>query len=173
MNVYDTANRLASEIRNSDEYKNYKKAKDEITSNPETKSKVNDFEKLRYEVQLLDYQGKGESEDKNKKLQDMYAMLVQDKKIKEYFDLEVKFNIMIADVNKRLEDREISIALTPQAEQYIIEHGYDPVYGARPLKRYLQKHVETAAARLILNGNINPGDVIKIDLIDGSLDAYV
>ena len=81
--------------------------------------------------------------------------------------------LMIADVNKRLEDREISIALTPQAEQYIIEHGYDPVYGARPLKRYLQKHVETAAARLILNGNINPGDVIKIDLIDGSLDAYV
>ena len=81
--------------------------------------------------------------------------------------------LMIADVNKRLEDRKISIALTPQAEQYIIEHGYDPVYGARPLKRYLQKHVETAAARLILNGNINPGDVIKIDLIDGSLDAYV
>ena len=81
--------------------------------------------------------------------------------------------LMIADVNKRLEDREISIALTPQAEQYIIEHGYDPVYGARPLKRYLQKHVETAAARLILNGNINPGDFIKIDLIDGSLDAYV
>ena len=81
--------------------------------------------------------------------------------------------LMIADVNKRLEDREISIALTPQAEQYIIEHGYDPVYGARPLKRYLQKHVETAAARLILNGNINPGDVIKIVLIDGSLDAYV
>ena len=81
--------------------------------------------------------------------------------------------LMIADVNKRLEDREISIALTPQAEQYIIEHGYDPVYGARPLKRYLQKHVETAAARLILNGNINPGDVIKIDVIDGSLDAYV
>lgn len=81
--------------------------------------------------------------------------------------------LMIADVNKRLEDREISIALTPQAEQYIIEHGYDPVYGARPLKRYLQKHVETAAARLILNGNINPGDIIKIDVIDGSLDAYV
>ncbi len=81
--------------------------------------------------------------------------------------------LMIADVNKRLADREISIALTPQAEQYIIDHGYDPIYGARPLKRYLQKHVETAAARLILAGNINSGDVIKIDVIDGSLDAYV
>ena len=100
MNIYDTANRLASEIRESNEYKDYKKAKEEITSNPETKSKVNDFEKLRYEVQLLEYQGKGEGEDKTKKLQEMYTMLVQDKKIKEYFDLEVKFNIMIADVNK-------------------------------------------------------------------------
>ena len=100
MNIYDTANHLASEIRESNEYKDYKKAKEEITSNPETKSKVNDFEKLRYEVQLLDYQGKGECEDKTKKLQEMYTMLVQDKKIKEYFDLEVKFNIMIADVNK-------------------------------------------------------------------------
>ena len=60
MNIYDTANRLASEIRESNEYKDYKKAKEEITSNPETKSKVNDFEQLRYEVQLLDYQGKGE-----------------------------------------------------------------------------------------------------------------
>ena len=84
MNIYDTANRLASEIRESNEYKDYKKAKEEITSNPETKSKVNDFEKLRYEVQLLDYQGKGECEDKTKKLQEMYTMLVQDKKIKEY-----------------------------------------------------------------------------------------
>lgn len=98
MNVYDTANRLASEIRESNEYKEYKKAKEEITSNPETKNKVSDFEKLRYEVQLLDYQGKGESEDKAKKLQEMYTMLVQDKKIKEYFDLEVKFNVMIADI---------------------------------------------------------------------------
>lgn len=81
--------------------------------------------------------------------------------------------LMIADVNKRLADRDISIALTNQAEQYVIDNGYDPIYGARPLKRYLQKHVETAAARLILNGNINQGDVIKIDVVDGSLTAYV
>ena len=87
-------------LENQTNIKNTKKAKEEITSNPETKNKVSDFEKLRYEVQLLDYQGKGESEDKAKKLQEMYTMLVQDKKIKEYFDLEVKFNVMIADVNK-------------------------------------------------------------------------
>ena len=82
MQVYDTANRLAQEIRDSSEYKEYKKLKDEIHNNPEKKQKVEDFEKLRYEVQL------------------MYATLVQNKDIKEYFDLEVKFNIMIADVNK-------------------------------------------------------------------------
>lgn len=81
--------------------------------------------------------------------------------------------LMVADVNKRLADRELSIMLTPQAEQYIIDHGYDPVYGARPLKRYLQKHVETAAARLILSGTIHSGDVIKIDVVDGTLGAYV
>ena len=100
MNVYDTANRLASEIRESNEYKEYKKAKEEITSNPETKNKVSDFEKLRYKLQILEYQKKSKNEKKKKKLQEMYTMLVQDKKIKEYFDLEVKFNVMIADVNK-------------------------------------------------------------------------
>ena len=72
----------------------------ELTELLASQEVLNDFEKLRYEVQLLDYQGKGECEDKTKKLQEMYTMLVQDKKIKEYFDLEVKFNIMIADVNK-------------------------------------------------------------------------
>jgi cell fate (sporulation/competence/biofilm development) regulator YlbF (YheA/YmcA/DUF963 family) len=100
MNVYDTANRLANEIRESVEYKEYKKAKEEITTNPESKNKVNDFEKLRYEVQLLDYQGKGEDTEKTKKLQEMYEILIKDKQIKEYFDLEVKFNVMIADINK-------------------------------------------------------------------------
>ena len=93
MNVYDTANRLAYEIQQSEEYK---KAKETLMGNTETKKKIEDFEKLRYEVQLLEYTG----EEKNKKLQEMYTILVQDKEIKEYFDLEVKFNVMIADVNK-------------------------------------------------------------------------
>ncbi len=100
MQVYDTANRLAQEIKESNEYKEYKKLKDEIHNNPEKKQKVEEFEKLRYEVQLMEYTGEKKDEEKNKKLEEMYATLVQNKDIKEYFDLEVKFNIMIADVNK-------------------------------------------------------------------------
>lgn len=100
MNVYDTANKLAGEIKTSEEYLKYKKAKKSLDSNVELKKKVEDFEKLRYEVQLLAMQGKEVEEDKNKKLQEMYTILIQNKEIKEYFDLEVKFNVMIADVNK-------------------------------------------------------------------------
>ncbi len=100
MNVYDTANRLAYEIQESEEYKKYKKSKDEVMSNPELKNKIEEFEKLRYDVQLMQYTGEGKDEEKSKKLEEMYAMLVQDKQIKDYFDLEVKFNVMIADVNK-------------------------------------------------------------------------
>lgn len=100
MNVYDTANRLAKEIQESEEYKSYKKLKDEIMSNPESKKKIEEFEGLRYEVQLMQYTGEKRNEEKTKKLEEMYAMLVQDKQIKDFFDLEVKFNVMIADVNK-------------------------------------------------------------------------
>ena len=100
MNVYDTANRLAYEIQESDEYKSYKRVKNEVMSNPDLKNKVEEFEKLRYDVQLMQYTGEDKDEEKTKKLEEMYAMLVQDKQIKEYFDLEVKFNVMIADVNK-------------------------------------------------------------------------
>ncbi len=100
MQVYDTANRLAQEIRNSEEYKAYKKLKDEIYQNPEKKQKVEDFEKLRYDIQVMEYSGQEKDEQKNKKLEEMYATLVENKDIKQYFDLEVKFNIMIADINK-------------------------------------------------------------------------
>ncbi len=100
MNVYDTANRLAYEIQQSDEYKEYKKLKNDIMSDPNSKKKIEDFEKLRYDVQLMQYTGEEKNEEKTKKLEEMYEMLVADKQIKEYFDLEVKFNVMIADVNK-------------------------------------------------------------------------
>ena len=100
MNVYDTANRLAQEIKQSEEYLKYKKRKDEISQDPELKKEVEEFEKLRYEVQLLEYTGEKKDEEKNKKLEEMYKVLVENSIIKEYFDLEVKFNIMIADVNK-------------------------------------------------------------------------
>ena len=72
-------------------------------------------------------------------------------------------DLMMADVNKRLEDKELSIELTDAAKAYIVENGYDPVYGARPLKRYLQKNVETMVARYILGGDVHAGSVMVVD----------
>ena len=79
--------------------------------------------------------------------------------------------LLMADLNKRLADRELKVELTRAAEDYITEKGYDPVYGARPLKRFLQKYVETLAAKLILADKVREGDTILIDLIDGELTA--
>ena len=72
-------------------------------------------------------------------------------------------DLMMADVNKRLEDKELQIELTDTAKAYIVENGYDPVYGARPLKRFLQKNVETMAARYILGGDVHAGSVMVVD----------
>ena len=82
-------------------------------------------------------------------------------------------NLMVADVNRRLAEKEISIRLTPAAEQFIVDNGYDPVYGARPLKRYLQKHVETQAAKLILADKVRAGDTIVMDVENEGLIARV
>ena len=81
--------------------------------------------------------------------------------------------LLVADVNRRLEDRELSIELTDEAKAYVVDGGYDPMYGARPLKRYLQKYVETLAAKLILEGNVAAGDVILLDVEDGELKARI
>lgn len=80
-------------------------------------------------------------------------------------------DLMVADVNNRLADREIQIALTENAKNYIVDGGYDPAYGARPMKRYLQKHVETLAAKLMLQGEVHAEDTILIDALDGRLIA--
>ncbi len=80
-------------------------------------------------------------------------------------------DLQMADLNRRLEDRDLHIALSDEAKSFIVEHGYDPVYGARPLKRYLQKNVETIAAKLILEGSVGEGDTIQIDLLGGELVA--
>ncbi|MEF2879192.1 MAG: ATP-dependent chaperone ClpB [Blautia sp.] len=80
-------------------------------------------------------------------------------------------DLLMADLNRRLKDQELSITLTKPAKDYIIEQGYDPVYGARPLKRFVQKHVETLTARLILEGNMRAEDRIVIDLENGKLTA--
>lgn len=100
MTVYDEVNNLAKAIRDSKEYKEYKTIKDELMKTPELKTKVDEFEKIRYEEQLLAMQGEQQSAEKMKKLQELYEILVQNPNIKEYFEKEVRFNVMIADVNK-------------------------------------------------------------------------
>ena len=84
-------------------------------------------------------------------------------------------DLMVADVNRRLEDRELKVELTDNAKSFVTGHGYDPAYGARPLRRYLQKNVETLAARIILEGNISEGQTIVIDTDEKGekLIAYV
>ena len=81
--------------------------------------------------------------------------------------------LLMQELNERLADREIRVQLSPEAEAYIVDHGYDPVYGARPLKRYLQKYVETMAAKCILADEVEMGDVIYIDVAGTELTAVV
>ena len=78
-------------------------------------------------------------------------------------------DLIINNLNKRLADRELKIELTDAAKKYVADNGYDPVYGARPLKRYLQKNVETLAAKVILEGKVNIGDTITFDVVDNQL----
>ena len=80
--------------------------------------------------------------------------------------------LIIGDLNRRLSDRELTIELTPAAEEFVVENAYDPAYGARPLKRYIQKHVETLSAKLILQDAVGEGDTILIDVKDGRLEAH-
>ncbi len=82
-------------------------------------------------------------------------------------------DLMMKDLNQRLADQEITLELDPSAKDYIIDGGYDPVYGARPLKRYLQKNVETLAAKLILSGKVGMEDTIVFTVRDGELTADV
>ena len=79
--------------------------------------------------------------------------------------------LIIKDVNRRLRDKELTVELTKDAKDYIVDHAYDPVYGARPLKRYVQKHVETLAAKLILSDQVNCRDTILVDVDQDTLVA--
>ncbi len=80
-------------------------------------------------------------------------------------------DLLIEDTNRRLSDRQLRIELTEAARKYVVDGGYDPVYGARPLKRFMQKHVETLTARLILSEGTEENEVIRIDCVDGVLTA--
>ena len=79
--------------------------------------------------------------------------------------------LIIADLNRRLEDKQLTVELTQKAEQFVVDQAYDPVYGARPLKRYIQKYVETLSAKLILADQVEMGDTILIDVENGALCA--
>jgi len=81
--------------------------------------------------------------------------------------------LLMEGLNRRLKDREIKVELSGEAERYVADHGYDPVFGARPLKRFLQKHVETLSAKLILADKVTGGDTIWIDVTDGELSASI
>lgn len=104
MNVYDTVNKLAQEIKDSDEFKNYKKYKELVKSNAEVNENIKKFETLRYELQISAMQGLESNKDKEKELQEVYAELLTKENVKEYFDAEFKFNILLADVNKIIGD---------------------------------------------------------------------
>lgn len=100
MNVYDTANRLAEEIRKSEEYMAFKTSKEILNLKPESLQKVKKFEELRYTVQLELMKSGNRNTEKEKELQNLYVELIEDEIVKKYFETELKFNVMLTDVNK-------------------------------------------------------------------------
>ena len=100
MNVYDTVNKLAQELKEADEYKNLKKYKELINTNAEVKEKIKKFQTLRYEIQIGAMQGAELNKEKETELQELYTELLSKENVKEYFDAEFKFNVLLADVNK-------------------------------------------------------------------------
>ena len=104
MNVYDTANRLAEELKQSEEYSNYKMAKETLNINHVLKKKIKEIEEARYDAQITAMQTGKNDEEKVKKMQDLYVELIQDDIAKKYFEAEMKFNILLADVNNIIGD---------------------------------------------------------------------
>ena len=100
MNIYDTANKLAQEIKESEEYVTYKMAKETINLKYELKTKIDEFEKARYDAQIIALQTGKDDEEKMRHVQQLYGELIQNQEASKYFDAEMKFNILIADVNK-------------------------------------------------------------------------
>lgn len=104
MTVYDTANELARQLAHSREYLEYKEMKEKVHADPVLKDKVEEFEKIRYETQVLAIQGEEQNEEKMKKLQELYTIIKDNSDIKKFFDTEARFNILLADVNKIIGD---------------------------------------------------------------------
>ena len=98
--VYDTANKLAEEIKQSEEYITYQMAKETINLNYNLKQQIDEFEKARYEAQVIALQTGKDDELKIRQVQELYGQLIQNQEASKYFDAEMKFNLMIANVNK-------------------------------------------------------------------------
>ncbi len=105
MEIYDTANQLASEIKRSSQFKDYKEYKDKVFNNPETKEKIEEFEKLKQEIQIAEIKKSSDGiEEKKMQLIKSYNELIQNEEIKKYFECELKFNELMVDINKILGD---------------------------------------------------------------------
>ena len=100
MNIYDTVNKLSYELKNSKEYLDYKKLKQEIKSNSKLQEKLDEFEKARYDIQLASIQGNKQDEQQAIKIQELYVELLKEETMKKYFDAELKFNVLLTDINK-------------------------------------------------------------------------
>ena len=100
MEVYDKCHELAKSLKESKEYIEYKEVKNIVYNDLKLKDKVDEFEKIRYEEQVLALQGEKQDAEKMKKLQELYDILIKEPEVKEFFDKQVKFNVLIADVNK-------------------------------------------------------------------------
>lgn len=100
MNIYDTANQLSKEIKESKEYQDFKKLKEEISADLDTKAKVEEFQKIRAEAQILSIQGGEPDKEKLAKLQELYGILMLNEKVKAYFEAEIKFSTVLQDINK-------------------------------------------------------------------------
>ena len=100
MNIYDTANKLAAELKQTDEYKAYKNSKQQIESNTEVKSKIDEFDKLRVEAQKAMLKGEANANELSVKLQNLYTELYQNEIAKNYLEAEMRFSVMVTDINK-------------------------------------------------------------------------
>ncbi len=109
MNIYDTANRLAQELKQSEEYINYKMAKETLNMKSDLKQKIQEFEEARYDAQIEMMQTGKNNEEKTKKMQNLYIELIGNDDAKRFFEAETKFNIILADINKIIGDAVIDV----------------------------------------------------------------
>ena len=109
MNIYDTANRLAQELKQSEEYVNYKMAKEALRLNPDLKKKIEEFEAARYDAQITAMQTGKNDEEKTKKMQQLYIELYENQDAAKFFEAETKFNIILSDINKIIGDAVMDV----------------------------------------------------------------